>query len=118
MGEEKESFAECRIWTWAILEAGLVRITGLSSLHIVAKFLDSGNVFCSLECPTLNSTAIRCQDQNISSSLDIFVATRSELVPFGLSQISPCRIIETPRNVVASEFSWNRWYVGLTVHLS
>lgn len=47
----------------------------------------------------MNSTTIRSQDQNVSSSLDIFTAGRSDPVTFGLSQISPGLLIETPRNV-------------------
>lgn len=39
VGKKKESFIECRIWSWAILPAGLVRITGVYSLHIVSSSL-------------------------------------------------------------------------------
>lgn len=43
------------------------------------------------------SMTIRRRDQNISSSLDIFTADRSGLVPFGLSQMGPRWIVGTQR---------------------
>lgn len=50
--EEKESFTECRIWNWAISQAGLIRIKEFSFLQVGAKFLDRG-VVCSVSFSAL-----------------------------------------------------------------
>lgn len=79
MGKKKERLSSIKFRSGQCYQAGLIRITVVPSLHF-AKFLDSGNGFLTL-VPHFDSTTIRRQDQNISSSLDTFTAGRNDLLP-------------------------------------